>query len=453
MTTQTIILIGLGLYFSLLLLIGFFSTKNQTHEGFVIGNRNVGLIPTIGSLAAGFRDGGGIVIWVGLGFTIGYSGFWIVAGLFCGLGILSYFGPKVRELAIKKNYITVGQMLTDVIGSKTSKSISSIILLLSALIISIQLYVSGNLISNILGYPPCVGIIVVAIVIAFYLYAGGYSSVVKTDFIQFFVMLSFIAIPFFLPPAKTDIMNVKQLFAFGENDLAFFGIGFFLILAGADVWQRIFSAKSKRVIRLGFPLVAPFLLALTLSLIFLGMGMKPYLGNLEAGEVFFSIFSSQISPYILMYIAVVSIAITMSTLDTYTYLFSSTILEDFSKLNIQKDREKYIRLSRWIMSGVLALMSLTAIYISDFIQFAFGAYAVAYSFAPIFVFAGMGWFKKSKRLDNILTILLWSSLTLWGILALFGLYEKYIYTLIPAVFMTISVVIANKFIKRSKNKK
>ncbi|MHA1550299.1 MAG: sodium:solute symporter family transporter, partial [Alphaproteobacteria bacterium] len=257
MTTQTIILTALGLYAFLLLIVGFLSTRGQTHEGFVIGNRNVGLIPTIGSLAASLRDGGGIIIWIGIGFTIGYSGFWIVAGVLLGLLVLSYFGPRVREIAIRKNYITVGQMLTDVIGKYTSRSVSGIILFLAALIISIQLYVSGNLVANILGYPSWIGICAVALVIALYLFAGGYSSVVKTDFIQFFVMFSFIAIPFFIEPAKADIMNIQQLFVLGENDLAYFGVGLFLMLSGADIWQRIFSARSKNVIRWGFPLVAP----------------------------------------------------------------------------------------------------------------------------------------------------------------------------------------------------
>ncbi|MBN1784077.1 MAG: hypothetical protein JW812_03855 [Alphaproteobacteria bacterium] len=452
MTTQTIILVALGLYFMFLLFVGWMSGRNQTDDSFIIGSRNVGLIPTIGSLAAGFRDGAGIVLWVGLGFSLGYSGFWLVAGMFLGLSLMAYFGQRVREIARKKNYVTVGQMLRDQIGPKIAKSLSAIVLLFAALVVSMQLFVAGNLLSNILGYAPWIGIVIIATIIALYLYAGGYSSVIKTDFIQFFLMISFISIPFFLPPAKADVFNLKQLFQIGEQDIAFFGIGFVIVLSLADNWQRIFSARSKNVIRWGFPLAAPALAVLTLSLIFLGMAAKGLLPtSTNPDDVFFALFKSNaVSSYLLAYIAVVAIATTMSTLDTQTYLFSSTYLEDFSKVNIQNNQKEYIRKSRWIMTGILAVMGLTAVYIADLIQFAFSAYGVIYIFAPIFVLTGLNWFKKSEKLDKALTAALWGNLVLWGFLWAFGFYVNSINTLIPALTMFASVITVHLILRKQK---
>ena len=59
----------MGLYFVFMIVVGFNFGKNKSRESFIIANRQVGPIPVISSLAASFRDGSGIVIWIGFGLA------------------------------------------------------------------------------------------------------------------------------------------------------------------------------------------------------------------------------------------------------------------------------------------------------------------------------------------------------------------------------------------------
>ena len=78
---QVYTLVVLGGYFLLMLGIAWYAGSKEDHAGFVLGNRNVGYLPTLGSLAASLRDGSGIVFWVGFGLTAGYGGLWLFIGV------------------------------------------------------------------------------------------------------------------------------------------------------------------------------------------------------------------------------------------------------------------------------------------------------------------------------------------------------------------------------------
>ena len=152
----------------------------------MIGNRNVGFIPTMGSLSAGFRDGGGIVFWVGAGATFMFGGLWLFLGVLLSLLFLAYIGPSVRQRALERDYITIGQIIKNELGGKTEKVTSLIVTVFALLMVGLQLFVSGNLVSSISPLSAELSILLVAVTVGFYLLIGGYGNVIKTDAIQFF---------------------------------------------------------------------------------------------------------------------------------------------------------------------------------------------------------------------------------------------------------------------------
>ena len=56
MSPQIIFLSAMILYVVALVFVGIKTARNQTDSGFVIGSRKVGMIPTMGSLAASFKS-------------------------------------------------------------------------------------------------------------------------------------------------------------------------------------------------------------------------------------------------------------------------------------------------------------------------------------------------------------------------------------------------------------
>ncbi len=451
-TTQIYVLSGLLLYFILMIGVGWQQSRKQDHHGFVIGGRDVGLIPTLGSLAAGFRDGAGIIWWLGAAYSTGYGGLWLFIGVIFGFAVFMIVGPRVRAISKKEDYITIGQMIHAQTGKLTEKTSSLTILIFALLYMAMQLYVSGNIFSIVLGQPGWVGLAVVAVIVAFYLFAGGYGSVVKTDAIQFFLIVSLIAVPFFLDLPMNEVMDFSSFMGMGWNDtIAFLLLGFFFPLGSADTWQRVFSARNDKVIRTAFPLAGPFLIIMTLSLILLGYAAKVALpADIDPSLVAFALFENQaFHPILLSFIGVVMVAITMSTLDTQTYLFTSTLLKDFIPKTLTDNRVKYIRTSRIIMVVALAVVSVIAMSITDLIKFLFDTASFLFILAPIFFFSGIGWFKKNTNLDKYITAVIILCAGIFVYLFTSGAFDNMINLYIPcAISFALCTIGALLFVKK-----
>ncbi len=441
---QYIVLGGIAFYFLIMIIVGLRASQDQSHEGFTIGNRNVGLIPTIGSLASSFRDGMGAVFWVGFGITVGYGGLGMGFGVLVGYLLYAVFGPKVREKANNLNIITVGEMIRHSIGRITEKSSALIVVFYSLILIAVQLFVSGNIFAEVLQIDAWIGVISVACVVGIYLFFGGYSTVVKTDAIQFFLIISFIIVPFLVPPASEDMLNVSSLFSLPVLDqIALFGIGLGYVLSSSDGWQRLFSAKNNNVIRIGFPMAGIAFFLMTLSLIWFGMGAKGLLtGDIDDSRALFDIFTQNaLSPWILSYVAIIIMAITMSSLDTFCYLFASSLTKNILPVHKTKNRTSYIRSTRIIMLVALVSMSVVALTISDVIQFLLSASSLVFILSPIYVAVGFGWFKQSKKLDIFTTLSMGVSTIVYVTMFIRGDLENMIMLMVPITLNTAFVIL------------
>lgn len=443
---QLTILVSLGIYFIFMIAIGLIASRKEDHQEFVIGNRNVGYIPTIGSLATSFRDGSGFVFWIGAGAATGYGGLWVFIGVTCAFILFSFFGQKVRNTAENKGFITIGEMIRHELGPFTEKTGAAIILIVALLAIAMQLYVSGNLISKIAGIPSWAGVTSVASVVGLYLFFGGFGSVVKTDAIQFFIIIALSLIVFIIPPEKEVLMDFESLFSIGAHmGIAFFFFGFGLALASADAWQRLFAARNKNVIKYSFPLAGMFLALMTITLVFIGLSAQSLLTDVAAGDVYFAMFENQIFPVpILAFIAVATMSVTMSTLDTYAYLFASSLAKNFLPEKASATRDKYIRFSRIVFIVLMISMSALALMISDIIEYLFAVISLFVILAPVHLFTGLGLFKKSKNLDILISLILLISAVTYIVMFSMGFMDDFLVMLVPAglcsVLCTISVL-------------
>ncbi len=407
MTPQMIFLSAIILYSLILITIGIKAARGQSEEGFVIGSRNVGLIPTMGSLAASFRDGMGAVFWSGIAYTYGYGGLWLIFGAIISLFFLSFVGPKIRNHAEENGFVTVGDFLKNKLGGAGEKVVSLFVLIKSVLFISIQLYVIGIICANVFGVPNYYGVIGTSLVILVYLYFGGYSSVVKTDALQFFMIMGLIAVPFFIQPDMTSVLDFSTINAMGwQSSLGLFIIGIFYVIGGADTWQRLFSARDESVIRWAFPLSGLFLLVMTLTLIAIGYGMIGVLpGDIEPSQALFALFTytEAVNPYVLAFFGVTIMAISMSTLDTEAYVFTSSFVRNFLPAQYSENRMSYVKISKGLIAFLLAGTAIISLTITDVIQFLFDAVSLIYVIVPVLLFAIFGWIKPSVKQDIFLT--------------------------------------------------
>lgn len=455
-----IILGAIIAYFLFMIIIGIKAGRSETHEGFVIGSRNVGYIPTIGSLASSFRDGMGVIFWFGFGATVGYGGIWLFFGVIAGLFVYTFIGPHIRATAKENDYVTVGEMLRDRMGIITERLSGLVILTFAMMYIAVQLYVSGHLFAEVLQMSPSIGVWTVAFVVGFYLFFGGYSTVVKTDGVQFFLILSLLIVPFFFTPRTEDLTNFSTFFTLGITDIVALNIiGFLFTISTADAWQRLFSARDDKVIRYGFPVAGIFLIIMTLSLIFMGMAAKPYLGDaIGADDAFYQIFKGDYIPtFLLAYIAVIVMAICMSTLDTFCYLSAATLAKNFFPPALTEKRNSYIYFSQIVMVLILITMSVLALTLTDVILFVFNAASLLFVMAPVYIYAALGYPKKKEQeTDAMIAISVFFGIIIYLYLFSEGALDKMIMTLVPVIvsfiLTTLSIFLAPRIPVKDKSK-
>jgi SSS family solute:Na+ symporter len=381
----------IAVYLGILIVTGLWLGRKEAAQDFIIGNRQVGIIPTAASLAASFRDGGGIAFWMAAGFAASYSGMWLLAGVLVSAVILAVIGPRLRADAARDGMITIQERVHAMVGPYSAKLSSVVSLIFGLLIISIQFHVTGNIFSEILKVPDIAGVGIVCAILILYLLAGGYKSVIVTDTIQFFVMFSLILIPFFIPPPMESFSNVQSLFEGTWGDgMAFFLIGLCYLLVSPECWQRIFSAKNDRTITAGIPLTAVLLVLMTLSLIWLGMGAKHIFPDIDKETAYSLIFQDtpMIAPWVLGYILVVFLSITMSTQSASCYGFVATLARMFFSAKTDTDK-KYIRFSRVAMTVCLIASAALALSIHSVIAFLFDAMGFVICLAPLYVFSAV----------------------------------------------------------------
>jgi solute:Na+ symporter, SSS family len=381
----------IGIYLVGMIAVGYYLAKRESAQDFIISNRDVGIIPTAGSLAASFRDGGGIAIWITMGLAASYGPMWLLVGVGLAAVVLSIIGPKLRDQAARDGHITIAERVAGKIGPASTILSALVTMVFGLFLIALQFHVAGGVFANIIGWPAAAGVAIIAIILVFYLVAGGYKSVIITDTIQFFLIFSLIVIPFFLPPTWVDVANIASFTDFGLNDkLAFLLFGFFVLLVMPECWQRIYSARDARVIRYSLPLMTVMLIIMTLSLIWLGMGLRITMPDIDRAQPYLDLFNHPglMPGWLMGYIAMVFLAITMSTQSAATYAFVATVNKVFLPSHSDTDA-KYIRMSRLLMIVLLIGAAVISLTVSDAMKFVLDIIAFINCLAPLYMIAAL----------------------------------------------------------------
>lgn len=216
-------LIAVGLYFLLLLAIGFFSyQKHLSATGFIIGNRSMNCWLT--ALAAHASD---MSSWLFMAypaaiFTQGVIGAWTAIGLIvCMYLNWQIIAPKIRVATEKFGSLTFSSFF-----ESRFKDSSGWIRVFSALILIVfyTIYISAGL--TTLGYnlellfqlKYIVGVLIGLLIVVPYVFSGGYLTLAWIDLCQgLFLMCVIIAIPLCLLPqvggfsAISDTLQLHNL--------------------------------------------------------------------------------------------------------------------------------------------------------------------------------------------------------------------------------------------------
>ena len=417
----------LGLYFSILLGIGYFaSRKVSSISDYYVGGKKLGFwIAALSARSTG--ESGWLLIGVtGMGALLGVSAFWIVVGEVLGVWLSwQFMAKKFKRMTDEYDSITIPDYLVSHFGSTTNllRIVSATALSLFVVIyVSAQIDITGKTFESFLGLNYYTGIALGFGIVVLYIFSGGFLAVAWSDFFQgslmFVGLLLLPVVAFFSISGNESIISGLNeidpglLNPWGAGGptlmnlmsvlgLLSIGIGF---MGSPQVYVRFIAIRDESEVEKGKWVAVIYTLLTDTAAVCIGLlgrymltrsGDNPELILGTAGEDVLALVLGQVMPTIIIgiYIAAVLSAV-MSTVDSLLVVASSAVTRDFYQkiLNPQVDESKLMALSKkvTITLAILALVVALAVSVLSptrtvFWFVIFGWSGIAATFCPVII--------------------------------------------------------------------
>ncbi|MGC3023123.1 sodium:solute symporter [Brevibacterium sp. FAM 24630] len=299
---------------------GRFKAKNQ--DDFLVAGRRLGGWLYTGTMSAVVLGGASTIGGVGLGYTSGLSGMWLVFSIGLGIIVLSLlFAPRIQKLEI----YTVSQMLELRYG-KGSRLVSGAIMTAYGLMISTTSTVAyATVFHALFDLNKFWSVLIGGGIVILYSMLGGMWSITLTDFVQFFIQTIGIFL-IMLPIVLSRSGGIGELFSsLPASHTSPVGIGWQAIigyiliytlglLIGQDIWQRVFTARSPGVARWGGFSAGVYCLLYALAGALVGMAATKIVPGIEVqDDVFVAVVDAAMSPLMGGFVLAAALAAMMST--------------------------------------------------------------------------------------------------------------------------------------------
>ncbi|GAA5615204.1 sodium:solute symporter [Streptomyces platensis] len=279
------------LYLAGMLAMGWWGMRRaKSKSDFLVAGRRLGPAMYSGTMAAIVLGGASTIGGVGLGYRYGLSGAWMVFTIGLGLLALSvFFSARIARLKV----YTVSEML-DLRYGGSAGIISGVVMWAYTLMLAVTSTIAYATIFDVLfGLDRSLSIILGGAIVVAYSTLGGMWSITLTDMVQFVVKTIGVLL-LLLPLAVIKAGGFAEMKAQLPDDyFAPLGIGgqtvftyvliySFGMLIGQDIWQRVFTARSDKVARLGGTAAGTYCLAYALAGAVIGTAAKvlyPHLGS------------------------------------------------------------------------------------------------------------------------------------------------------------------------------
>ena len=405
-------------YFAVMIGIGLYCRKNATDvNGFVLGGRSVG--PWLTAFAYG-TSYFSAVVFVGYAGQFGWK--YGIAATWAGIGnavigsLLAWviLGRRTRIMTQHLDSATMPQFFGERYSSKALKIAASVIIFVFLIPYTASLY---NGLSRLFGmafdidYSVC--IILMAVLTAIYVIAGGYMATAINDFIQGIIML------FGISTIILAVLKSKGGFMAALDGLArvtdetvsttpgvfasFFGpdplnLMFVVILTSLGTWglpqmvQKFYAIKDEESIKKGTIISTIFALVVASGCYFLGGFGRLFSDQIDVvANGYDSVIPTMLqnlSPILIALVVILVLSASMSTLSSLVIASSSTLTIDFLKDNFVKDMsdKKQVLSIRILVVVFIAISAIIALvqykssvtFIAQLMGISWGALAGAF---------------------------------------------------------------------------
>lgn len=423
----------LVIFFGVMIGIGLYCRSHATDvDGFVLGGRSVG--PWLTAFAYG-TSYFSAVVFVGyagqFGWKYGVSATWIGLGNAVIGSLLAWvvLGRRTRIMTQHLSSATMPEFFGKRFNSDALKIVASIIVFVFLIPYTASLY---NGLSRLFGmafnidYTVCV--IVMAVITAIYVIAGGYMATAINDFIQGCIMLfGIVAVIAAVLKSNGGFMAALDSMArvedatasttpgvfasfFGPDPLNLLGV---VILTSLGTWglpqmvQKFYAIKSEKAISKGAIISTFFAVVVSGGCYFLGGFGRLYSDSVdvttEGFDAVIPAMLSNLSQVLIGLVVILVLSASMSTLSSLVIASSSTLTLDLLKGHVIKDMDekKQVGIIRALIVVFIAISVVIALiqynssvtFIAQLMGISWGALAGAF-LAPFLY--GLYWKKTSK---------------------------------------------------------
>ncbi|MEU3185780.1 sodium:solute symporter [Streptomyces sp. NPDC006923] len=310
-------------YLAGMLAMGWWGMRRaRSKSEFLVAGRRLGPWMYSGTMAAIVLGGASTIGGVGLGYTHGLSGAWMVFTIGLGLLALSvFFSARIARLKV----YTVSEMLDLRYGGRAGV-ISGIVMWAYTLMLAVTSTIAYATIFDVLfDLHRTVAIILGGAIVVAYSALGGMWSITLTDMVQFVVKTIGVLL-LLLPVAVVKAGGFGEMRARLPDDyFAPLGIGgetiftyvliyTFGMLIGQDIWQRVFTARGDKVARWGGTVAGTYCLAYALAGAVIGTAAKVLYPDLaSADDAFATIVKQELPMGVRGLVLAAALAAVMST--------------------------------------------------------------------------------------------------------------------------------------------
>lgn len=181
--------IGFSIFLLLMVAVGYLSSKKmKTISDFAIGG---GLGPYVlgFSFAATYLSAATFLGYPGWSYEWGLSNLWLFLAMILGgpVGVLMV-AKRIRKLNTKQKSLSLPDWLGDFYGSDILRVGTALILLFNIFYIAAQFVAGARIFEYLLGMSYTAGLILIAVIVVAYVFAGGALADIYTDAIQAVIM-------------------------------------------------------------------------------------------------------------------------------------------------------------------------------------------------------------------------------------------------------------------------
>jgi len=403
-------------YFVVMLVIGTISAKRVTGlDEFHLAGRRVRYVMLTSTLCATIVGASATMGMAGLGFKEGLTGAWWMLSGTVGLLVLAvFFAQKIRA----KGCYTLPELIGTFYGEKVRTAASLLIIISWIGVICVQIIASGKVLSALFGGSEQVFMAASALVFILYTVQGGQHSVVRTDLVQFVIILVGIVLllsrtldvtglaflktqSFPVSPGRDEAGVLSMILVVGSTHLV-----------GPDIYSRIFLAKDPKTARNSIVMSAIILIPLAFAITILGISAKILFPSIQSEQALPVLMMNMLSPLERGIVGSALLAAFMSSAATPLMTATTTMALDlYRKARPSSSVPELMRTSRLgaVTIGLAALaLALTG---SGIIAMLFSVYTVFTSGMLVPVIGGF--YKEKLGLTSLgaLTALVGGGLT------------------------------------------